>query len=253
MRLKNKVAIVTGGASGFGEGIVKRFAKEGAHVLVADINIEGSEKVASEINKDGGNAIACRVDVSDSQQTKEMVDRSCEAFGKLDILIQNAAIGMRPTPLVETSEEEFDTLFNVNVKSVYLGAVHSVPIFRKQKSAGVIINTVSTAAIRPRPGLTAYNATKGSLVTMTKGLSLELAPDNIRVNGLCPVAGDTAMLDGFLGDGPKDESYTRFVSTVPLGRLCKPRDMANAALYLASEEADFITGVMLEVDGGRCV
>ena len=253
MRLKNKVAIVTGGASGFGEGIVKRFAKEGAHVLVADINIEGAEKVASEINNDGGNAIACRVDVSDSQQTKEMIDRSCEAFGKLDILIQNAAIGMRPTPLVETSEEEFDTLFNVNVKSVYLGAVHSVPIFRKQKSAGVIINTVSTAAIRPRPGLTAYNATKGSLVTMTKGLSLELAPDNIRVNGLCPVAGDTAMLDGFLGDGPKDESYTRFVSTVPLGRLCKPRDMANAALYLASEEADFITGVMLEVDGGRCV
>ena len=253
MRLKNKVAIVTGGASGFGEGIVKRFAKEGAHVLVADINIEGAKEVASEINKDGGNAIACRVDVSDSQQTKEMIDRSCEAFGKLDILIQNAAIGMRPTPLVETSEEEFDTLFNVNVKSVYLGAVHSVPIFRKQKSAGVIINTVSTAAIRPRPGLTAYNATKGSLVTMTKGLSLELAPDNIRVNGLCPVAGDTAMLDGFLGDGPKDESYTRFVSTVPLGRLCKPRDMANAALYLASEEADFITGVMLEVDGGRCV
>ena len=253
MDLKNNIALVTGGASGFGEGIVKRFAKEGAHVLVADINIEGAEKVVSEINKDGGNAIACRVDVSNSQQTKEMIDRSCEAFGKLDILIQNAAIGMRPTPLVETSEEEFDTLFNVNVKSVYLGAVHSVPIFRKQKSAGVIINTVSTAAIRPRPGLTAYNATKGSLVTMTKGLSLELAPDNIRVNGLCPVAGDTAMLDGFLGDGPKDESYTRFVSTVPLGRLCKPRDMANAALYLASEEADFITGVMLEVDGGRCV
>ena len=182
-----------------------------------------------------------------------MIDRGCEAFGKLDILIQNAAIGMRPTPLIETSEEEFDTLFKINVKSVYLGAVHSVPIFRKQKSPGVIINTVSTAAIRPRPGLTAYNATKGSLVTMTKGLSLELAPDNIRVNGLCPVAGDTAMLDGFLGDGPREESYDRFVSTVPLGRLCKPRDMANAALYLASDEADFITGVMLEVDGGRCV
>ena len=253
MRLKNKVAIVTGGASGFGEGIVKRFAKEGAQVLVADINIEGAEKVASEINNEGGNAIAFGVDVSDSEQTKEMIDRGCEAFGKLDILIQNAAIGMRPTPLIETSEEEFDTLFNINVKSVYLGAVHSVPIFRKQKSSGVIINTVSTAAIRPRPGLTAYNATKGSLVTMTKGLSLELAPDNIRVNGLCPVAGDTAMLDGFLGDGPKDESYSRFVSTVPLGRLCKPRDMANAALYLASDEADFITGVMLEVDGGRCV
>ena len=253
MRLKNKVAIVTGGASGFGEGIVKRFAKEGAQVIVADINLEGAEKVTTEINDNGGNAIAFGVDVSDSQQTKNMIDRSCEAFGKLDILVQNAAIGMRPTPLVETSEEEFDTLFNINVKSVYLGAVHSVPIFRKQKSPGVIINTVSTAAIRPRPGLTAYNATKGSLVTMTKGLSLELAPDNIRVNGLCPVAGDTAMLDGFLGDGPKDESYSKFVSTVPLGRLCKPRDMANAALYLASDEADFITGVLLEVDGGRCV
>ena len=253
MRLKNKVAIVTGGASGFGEGIVKRFAKEGAQVLVADINIEGAEKVASEINNEGGNAIAFGVDVSDSEQTKGMIDRGCEAFGKLDILIQNAAIGMRPTPLIETSEEEFDTLFKINVKSVYLGAVHSVPIFRKQKSPGGIINTVSTAAIRPRPGLTAYNATKGSLVTMTKGLSLELAPDNIRVNGLCPVAGDTAMLDGFLGDGPKKESYSRFVSTVPLGRLCKPRDMANAALYLASDEADFITGVMLEVDGGRCI
>ncbi|MBH88378.1 MAG: 3-oxoacyl-ACP reductase [Pelagibacterales bacterium] len=253
MRLKNKVAIVTGGASGFGEGIVKRFAKEGAQVIVADINLEGAEKVTMEINDNGGNAIAFGVDVSDSKQTKNMIDRSCEAFGKLDILVQNAAIGMRPTPLVETSEEEFDTLFNINVKSVYLGAVHSVPIFRKQRSPGVIINTVSTAAIRPRPGLTAYNATKGSLVTMTKGLSLELAPDNIRVNGLCPVAGDTAMLDGFLGDGPKDESYSKFVSTVPLGRLCKPRDMANAALYLASDEADFITGVLLEVDGGRCV
>jgi len=253
MRLKNKVAIVTGGASGFGEGIVKRFAKEGAQVIVADINLEGAEKVTTEINDNGGNAIDFGVDVSDSQQTKNMIDRSCEAFGKLDILVQNAAIGMRPTPLVETSEEEFDTLFNINVKSVYLGAVHSVPVFRKQKSPGVIINTVSTAAIRPRPGLTAYNATKGSLVTMTKGLSLELAPDNIRVNGLCPVAGDTAMLDGFLGDGPKDESYSKFVSTVPLGRLCKPRDMANAALYLASDEADFITGVLLEVDGGRCV
>ena len=253
MRLKNKVAIVTGGASGFGEGIARRFSKEGAQVVVADINLEGAEKVASEINKDGGNAIAFGVDVSDSTQTKEMMDRSCEAFGKLDILIQNAAIGMKPTPLVETTEEEFDTLFKINVKSVYLGAVHSVPIFRRQKAPGVIINTVSTAAIRPRPGLTAYNATKGSLVTMTKGLSLELAPDNIRVNGLCPVAGDTGMLDGFLGDGPKKESYNKFVSTVPLGRLCQPRDMANAALYLASDEADFITGVMLEVDGGRCV
>tara|TARA_B100000686_G_scaffold93040_2_gene99452 strand:+ start:927 stop:1688 length:762 start_codon:yes stop_codon:yes gene_type:complete len=253
MRLKNKAAIVTGAASGFGEGIARRFAKEGARVLLADINIDGAEKVVSEINDEGGDAIALQVDVSSGEQNKIMMDRATEAFGKLDILIQNAAIGMKAKPLVETSEDEFDSLFKINVRSVYLGAIHVFPIFKKQGLGGVIINTVSTAALRPRPGLTAYNATKGALVTMTKGMSLEFAPEKIRVNGLCPVAGDTAMLDGFLGDGSKEEAYDRFVSTVPLGRLCKPRDMANAALYLCSDEADFITGVMLEVDGGRCV
>jgi len=253
MRLNNKVAIITGAASGFGEGIARRFSKEGASVVVADINFSNAKKVSSEINVQGGKSEALKVDVSDSLQTKNMIEHSIKFFGKLDILIQNAAIGMSPTPLVETSEEEFDTLFKINVKSVYLGALHSVPVFRKQGNGGVIINTISTAAIRPRPGLTAYNSTKGALVTMTKGLSLELAPDKIRVNGLCPVAGDTAMLEDFLGDGPREEAYSRFVSTVPLGRLSTPRDMANAALYLASDEADFITGVMLEVDGGRCV
>jgi len=253
MRLKNKTAIVTGAASGFGEGIARRFAKEGAHVLLADINIDGAEKVVSEINNEGGNAIALQVDVSSGEQNMMMMSKATEAFGKLDVLVQNAAIGMNAKPLVETSEDEFDALFKINVRSVYLGAIHSFPIFKKQGSGGVIINTVSTAALRPRPGLTAYNATKGALVTMTKGMSLEFAPEKIRVNGLCPVAGDTAMLDGFLGDGSKKEAYDRFVSTVPLGRLCQPRDMANAALYLCSDEADFITGVMLEVDGGRCV
>jgi len=253
MRLKNKTAIVTGAASGFGEGIARRFAKEGAHVLLADINIDGAEKVVSEINDEGGHALALQVDVSSGKENEIMMNKAIESFGKLDILIQNAAIGMNAKPLVETSEDEFDALFKINVRSVYLGAIKSFPIFKKQSSGGVIINTVSTAALRPRPGLTAYNATKGALVTMTKGMSLEFAPEKIRVNGLCPVAGDTAMLDGFLGDGPKEEAYDRFVSTVPLGRLCQPRDMANAALYLCSDEADFITGVMLEVDGGRCV
>lgn len=253
MRLKDKVAVVTGSASGFGEGIAKRFAEEGAHVLLGDINKEGVEKVVSEIRDQGGNALSFQVDVSNSLQVKEMLDSATETYGKLDILIQNAAIGMHAKPLINTDEEEFDALFNINVKSVYLGAIHSFPIFKKQASGGVILNTVSTAALRPRPGLTVYNSTKGALVTMTKGMSLEFAPEKIRVNGLCPVAGDTAMLDGFLGDGPKEESYSKFVSTVPLGRLCQPRDMANAALYLCSDEADFITGVMLEVDGGRCV
>ena len=253
MRLKNKVAIVTGSASGFGEGIARRFAKEGASVIVADINLPKAKIVSDELNSKGGEAEAVGVDVSDNSQTKNMLESAVKSYGKLDIFIQNAAIGMSPNSLVDTPEEEFDTLFKINVKSVYLGAVHSVPIFRRQGNGGVIINTISTAAIRPRPGLTAYNSTKGALVTMTKGLSLELAPDKIRVNGLCPVAGDTAMLDDFLGDGPREESYARFVSTVPLGRLSTPRDMANAALYLASDEADFITGVMLEVDGGRCV
>ena len=253
MRLKDKVAVVTGSASGFGEGIAKRFADEGAHVLLGDINKEGAERVVSEIRDQGGNALSFQVDVSNSLQVKEMLDSATETYGKLDILIQNAAIGMHAKPLINTDEEEFDALFNINVKSVYLGAIHSFPIFKKQASGGVILNTVSTAALRPRPGLTVYNSTKGALVTMTKGMSLEFAPEKIRVNGLCPVAGDTAMLDGFLGDGPKEESYSKFVSTVPLGRLCQPRDMANAALYLCSDEADFITGVMLEVDGGRCV
>ena len=253
MRLKDKVAVVTGSASGFGEGIAKRFADEGAHVLLGDINKEGAERVVSEIRDQGGNALSFQVDVSNSLQVKEMLDSVTKTYGKLDILIQNAAIGMHAKPLINTDEEEFDALFNINVKSVYLGAIHSFPIFKKQASGGVILNTVSTAALRPRPGLTVYNSTKGALVTMTKGMSLEFAPEKIRVNGLCPVAGDTAMLDGFLGDGPKEESYSKFVSTVPLGRLCQPRDMANAALYLCSDEADFITGVMLEVDGGRCV
>ena len=253
MRLKNKVAIVTGAASGFGEGIARRFAQEGASVVVADINYSNAQKVSSEIKAEGGKAEALNVDVSDNLQTKSMFDNTIKRFGKLDILIQNAAIGMKPTPFAETSEDEFDALFKINVKSVYLGAFHGIPIFRKQGHGGVIINTISTAALRPRPGLTAYNSTKGALVTMTKGLSLELAPDKIRVNGLCPVAGDTAMLEDFLGDGPRVEAYSRFVSTVPLGRLSTPRDMANAALYLSSDEADFITGVMLEVDGGRCI
>lgn len=253
MRLKDKVAIVTGGGSGFGEGIARRFAREGAKVMVADINSETGTKVADAIKADGGVAAFVETDVAEAQSTRAMIDATTEAFGGLDILVQNAAIGMAPTPVVDTDEAFFDRLFRINVRSVFLGAKYVVPVMRAQGRGGAIINTVSTAAIRPRPNLGAYNATKGALVPLTKSLALELAPDKIRVNGLCPVAGDTPMLGDFLGAGDREQSYRKFVSTVPLGRLSTPEDIAGAALFLASEDAALITGIMLEIDGGRCV
>ncbi len=253
MRLQDKSAIVTGGASGFGEGIAHRFAQEGARVLIADINGEGAERVAQAVVAGGGVAEACAVDVSSDQDTKRMIDTATRAFGRLDILVQNAAIGMSPTPLIDVDEDFFDRLFRINVKSCYLGARHAVPVLRRQGGGGVILNTVSTAALSPRPGLAPYNATKGALMTLSRTLALELAPENIRVNGLCPVAGETAMLADFLGDGDPEEARQRFRATVPMGRLSTPKDIANAALFLASDEAEFLTGVMLEVDGGRCI
>lgn len=253
MRLEGRSAVVTGAASGFGEGIARLYAKEGASVLVADINGEGAAKVAKAIADSGGAAEACAVDVADGASTKAMIGAAVSSFGRLDVLVQNAAIGMKPTPTVDVEEEFFDRLFRINVKSCYLGARHAVPVFRSQGEGGVIVNTVSTAALRPRPGLGPYNATKGALLTLSKTLALELAPDRIRVNGICPVAGETAMLADFLGDGNEREARERFVATVPLGRLSTPEDVANAALFLASDEAAFLTGVMLEVDGGRCI
>lgn len=253
MRLKDKVAIVTGAGSGFGAGIAKRFAQEGAKIVVADINADTGEAVAKSIVADGGKAVFQRTDVADVNSTKAMIASATDTFGGLDILVQNAAIGMAPTPLVDTDEDAFDRLFRINVFSVFIGAKYAIPVFRAQGRGGAIINTVSTAALSPRPNLAAYNSTKGALVPMTKTLALELAPDNIRVNGLCPVAGDTPMLNDFLGEGDRDESYSRFVSTVPLGRLSTPEDLAGAALFLASDDASLITGVMLEIDGGRCI
>ncbi len=250
MRLNNKIAIVTGGASGFGEGIVKKFVNEGAKVLIADINYDLAQKVADEYN---GEVIPLKVDVASADDINNMVNTTLENFGNVDILVQNAAIGMKPKTLVETSEDEFDRLFNINVKSVYLGAKKIIPTFIKQGNKGVILNIVSTAAIRPRPGLTVYNATKGALIPMTRALALEVASYGIRVNGLCPVAGETPMLKDFLGDDSPEDNHKKFISTVPLGRLAMPEDIANASLYLCSEEASFITGVMLEIDGGRTI
>jgi len=247
MRLKDKVAIVTGGGSGFGEGICRRFAEEGANVVVADIDQVAAERVAAAT---GG--LAVRADVTKTDDVRAMVDAAVKRFGGLDILVNNAGMAQRPGPLTEVDEATFDRIFAVNVKSIYLGAIHAVPVLRK-RGGGVIINTASTAAVRPRPGLTWYNGSKGAVTTLTKSMAVELAPDRIRVNALNPVAGETPMLKEFMGGTETPDGHHRFVSSIPLGRLSTPLDIANAALYLASDEAAFITGVCMEVDGGRCI
>lgn len=247
MRLKGKVTIVTGGGSGFGEGICRRFAEEGARVVVADIDLAAARRVALEMS-----GLAVETDVTVSSSVGAMVAAAVDKFGGLDVLVNNAGMAQRPGPLTEVDEATFDRIYAVNVKSVYLGAVHAVPVLRA-RGGGVIINTASTAAVRPRPGLTWYNGSKGAVTTLTKSMAVELAPDNIRVNALNPVAGETAMLKEFMGGTETPEGHRRFISSIPLGRLSTPRDIANAALYLASDEAAFITGVCIEVDGGRCI
>ncbi|WP_428247340.1 glucose 1-dehydrogenase [Ferrovibrio sp.] len=252
MRLANKVAIVTGGGSGFGEGIAKRFAAEGAAVAVADLNLAAAERVASEIKAAGGKAIAVAVDVSQAGPMQAMVATTVKAFGGLDIVINNAGMPQRNAPLLNTDEATFDKIFAVNVKSIYLSAMHAVPEMRK-RGRGVFINIASTAGVRPRPGLVWYNGSKGAVITITRAMAVELAPEQIRVNALNPVAGLTPMLKEFMGGEETEEMKAKFVSTIPIGRFSTPRDIANAALYLASDEADFITGVCMEVDGGRCI
>ncbi len=252
MRLANKVAIVTGGGSGFGEGIAKRFAAEGAAVAVADLNLAAAERVASEVKAAGGKAIAVAVDVSQAGPMQAMVATTVKAFGGLDIVINNAGMPQRNAPLLNTDEATFDKIFAVNVKSIYLSAMHAVPEMRK-RGRGVFINIASTAGVRPRPGLVWYNGSKGAVITITRAMAVELAPEQIRVNALNPVAGLTPMLKEFMGGEETEEMKAKFVSTIPIGRFSTPRDIANAALYLASDEADFITGVCMEVDGGRCI
>lgn len=247
-RLDGKVAIVTGAASGFGAEIARVFAKEGASVVLADLNGEGAEAIASEI---GGSAHAVTCDVTRRQDIQSAVNAALTVHGGLDILVNNAGFTHVNGPMLDVDEAEFDQVFAVNVKSIYLAAQSAVPVMR-ERGGGVIINTASTAGLRPRPGLTWYNASKGAAITLSKSMAVELAPDNIRVNALCPVAGDTPMLGRFMGaDTP--EKRAQFIATVPMGRLSEPRDIADAALYLASDEARFITGVAMEIDGGRCI
>ncbi|WP_259779533.1 SDR family oxidoreductase [Aestuariispira ectoiniformans] len=248
MRLENKIAVVTGAASGFGEGIARRFVAEGAKVVIADLNGEAAEKVAADI---GENAIAVVADVSKGDDVTAMIDAACEKWGGIDILVNNAGYSHRNRPMLEVTEDEFDRIFDVNVKSIYLGAQASVPKFR-ERGAGVILNVASTAGVRPRPGLTWYNGSKGAAITLTKSMAVELAPEKIRVVAINPVAGETGMLHLFMGEDTP-EKRAQFKSSIPLGRLSTPTDIANAALFLCSDEAEFLTGVCMEVDGGRCI
>lgn len=251
MRLEGKVAIVTGAGSGFGEGIARRFAAEGAAVVVNDIDRNGGERVAGGIVQNGGRAVFVQSDVSRSEGVGILVEKAIGSWGRIDCMVNNAGITHRNGPMIEVGETEFDRLFAVNVKAIYHSAVHCVPQFRRL-GGGCFVNIASTAGLRPRPGLTWYNATKGAVVTMTKSMAVELAADQIRVNCLCPVAGETPLLTSFLGrDDP--ETRARFLGTIPLGRFSTPADVANAALWLASDEAEFITGTAMEVDGGRSV
>lgn len=247
-RLKDKVAVITGAASGFGEGMAKRFAEEGAQVVVADLNAKGAERVAGEI---GQAALSVTVDVSLKSDIDAMVAAAMDAHGRIDIVVNNAGFTHTNQSMLNVDEATFDLIAAVNMKAIYFAARAVVPIMEKQ-GGGSIITTASTAGLRPRPGLTWYNASKGWAVTATKSMAVELAPKNIRVNCLCPVAGETGMLAQFMGEDTP-EKRAQFRASIPLGRLSTPLDIANAALWLASDEAAFITGVALEVDGGRCI
>ena len=248
MRLNNKITLVTGAGSGFGRGIASRFAEEGAKLVVADINKETAKMVAGEI---GDSAIAVVADVSKNSDVEAMIQQSVAQWGRLDILVNNAGTTHRNKPMTEVTEEEFDRIFAVNVKSVFLTARHGVPLMKEQ-GQGVILNVASTAGLRPRPGLTWYNTSKGAMITATKAMAIELASFKIRVNAINPVAGETGMLHLFMGEDTP-EKRAQFVSSIPWGRLSQPQDMANAALFLCSDEADMVTGTCMEVDGGRCI
>ncbi len=251
-RLKGKVAIVTGAGSGFGEGIAERLASEGCAVIVNDIAREAGERVAASIRDHGGRAAFVHGDVSKSADVERLLGATLEQFSGLNIVVNNAGTTHRNQPLLQVSEAEFDRVYAVNVKSIYLTAKHMVPYFR-QNGGGVFINIASTAGVRPRPGLVWYNGSKGAVIITSKGMAAELGPDKIRVNCINPVIGETGLLEHFMGAPDTPENRKKFLATIPLGRMSKPVDVANACLFLASDEAEFITGACLEVDGGRCV
>lgn len=249
MRLAGKIAIVTGGASGFGRGIVERFAAEGAQVVIADLNGDAAAALAKDI---GNTTVAITTDVTKRADVDAMVAKAVSQFGGLDILVNNAGITHKNQSLLTVTEAEFDSIYAVNVKAIYLATLSAVPELEK-RGGGVIINTASTAALRPRPGLTWYNGSKGAVITLTKSMAAELAAKNIRVNAINPVIGETGMLEDFMGVPDTPDNRAKFIGGIPLGRMSKPSDIANAALFLADPASAFITGIAIEVDGGRCI
>ncbi|WP_298982541.1 SDR family oxidoreductase [uncultured Roseibium sp.] len=246
MRLQGKTAIVTGGASGFGAGIVRKFTAEGASVLIADLNLALAQDVATETG-----CKAVKVDVASNDSVRSLAETALAELGRVDILVNNAGITHLPMPMQDVTEDEFDRVLAVNCKSVYLTARHLVPAMT-EAGKGAILNVASTAGLSPRPKLNWYNASKGWMITATKTMAVELAPAGVRVNAICPVAGETPLLKSFMGeDSP--EIRAKFLSTIPIGRFSTPEDMGNAACFLCSDEAGMVTGVAMEVDGGRCI
>src|SRR5512147_2831545 len=253
MRLNGKVAIITGAASGFGEGIAKRFAAEGAGVVVADISDAAGRRVAGEIATAGGKAVFVHADVTRASDWASLVGSAQSAFGRLDIVVNNAGWTHRRKPYLEVTEAEFDRVYAVNVKSIYLSAMHALPAFRRQ-GGGCFVNVASTAGVRPRPGLTVYNSSKGAVILLSKSMAAEFGPDKVRVNCVNPVfSPDTALSAELAGGAVTEEARKAFLATIPLGRFSTPLDVANACLFLASDEAAMISGACIEVDGARSV
>ncbi len=251
-KLQDRVAIITGAGGGFGEGIARHFAELGARVVVADLRADAAQQVAADIRSAGGQALAVHVDVTNNASMAAMVEATLAEWGRIDVLVNNAGTTHKNQSMLEVDEATFDRVFAVNVKSLYLGAMHVVPVMKRQ-GGGAIITIASTAAARPRPGLTWYAGTKGAAVSITKGMATELAADKIRVTAINPVMGQTGLFTDFLPGDDTEANRAKIIATIPLGRFSRPLDIAKACAFLASDEAEFITGVALEVDGGRCI
>ncbi|MEI7551796.1 MAG: glucose 1-dehydrogenase [Verrucomicrobiota bacterium] len=251
-RLHQMVAVITGGGSGFGEAIAHAFAAEGARIVIGDLDAANGERVTAALRAAGHAAAFCRTDVSRTADMQQLVATALAQFGRLDVMVNNAGISHANQPMLNVTEEQFDRLYQVNVKSLYLAAVHCVPVFRRQ-GGGSFLNIGSTAAVRPRPGLTWYNGSKGAVVLLTKSMAVELAPDRIRVNAINPALAETPLLTTFMGGPDTPETRARFLASIPLGRLGRASDVAHAAVFFADPASEFVTGVCLEVDGGRCI